>query len=108
MTASPDTLRLLEWPHGEERPPLPDLPTRKFSSLPPHDRRDRPGAPASPLGTGRLGPGRLPLRTGRIRDSGKCLVAGGSGFWGFSEMEGDDEGYNDLLGVYESEEGYAR
>ena len=117
MTVSPSTLRLPEWPHGlgAEETPTPRASDFEvaFPSSPRSPRSSR--RPRKLSGDGETRPrnisGESRETTPRKVSADKMRkVSGGSIRYSqeSSSMEGDDEGYDDLLSAYESEEGYLR
>ena len=120
MTASPSTLRLPEWPHGvtAEEAPTPrasdfEIP---FPPSPPRSPRS-PRRPRKSTGDGEARPrkpsteDREGTRPRKVSGGGRARkVSGGSVRRNreSSSIEGDDEGYDDLLSAYESEEGHHR
>jgi len=118
MTASPSTLRLPEWPHGVEEAPTPrasdfEIP---FPPSPPRSPRS-PRQPRKPSGDGEArrrktsAEDRESTKPRNVSGGGRARkVSGGSVRRNreSTSMEGDDEGYDDLLSAYESEEGHAR
>ena len=119
VTASPSALQLPEWPHalGLEETPTPrasDFDVAFPSSSPRSPRSPR--RPRKPSGDGETrlrkisGEDRESTRPRKVSGGGTRRVSGGSirHSRGSSSMEGDDEGYDDLLSAYESEEGHLR
>ena len=117
MTTSPSTLRLPEWPHGLG---VEDTPTPRASdfevAFP-----SSPRSPRSPRRSRKLsgdeevrprkvsGESRENARPRKVSGDKVRKVSGGSikKSRESSAIEGDDEGYDDLLSAYESEVGYA-
>jgi hypothetical protein len=114
---SQNTLQLPEWPHGVEEASTPRASDFEVAFPP-----SSPRSPRSPRSSRRprklSGDGETKLRktSGENRDStrprkvsgeGVRKVSGGSTRHNreSSSVEGDDEGYDDLLSAYESEEG---
>jgi hypothetical protein len=117
MTASPSTLQLPEWPHslGAEDTPTPRASDFEvaFPSSPRSPRSPRRHRKLS--GDGETRPRKISgesRETGPQKVSGDKMrkVSGGSVRYSqeSSSMEGDDEGYDDFLSAYESEEGHLR
>jgi len=117
MTTSPSALQLPEWPHtlGMEDTPTPrasDFDVGFPSSSPRSPRSPR--RPRKPSGDGEArsrkvsGEGGESARPRKVSGGGMRKVSGGSikRSQESSSMEGDDEGYDDLLSAYESEEGH--
>jgi hypothetical protein len=117
MTTSPSTLRLPEWPHGLG---VEDTPTPRasdfevaFPSSPRSPRSPRRSRKLSGDGEVRArkvsGESRENARPRKVSGDKTRKVSGGSIRKNreSSSVEGDDEGYDDLLSAYESEVGYA-
>ena len=118
ITASPSTLRLPEWPHGLG---VEDTPTPRasdfevaFPSSPRSPRSPRRSRKLSDDGEVRVrkasGENRENARSRKVSGDKVRKVSGGSikKSRENSSIEGDDEGYDDLLSAYESEVGYIR
>lgn len=118
VAASPSTLRPPEWPHGfgTEETPTPRASDFEvaFSSSPRSPRSPRRPRKLSGDGETRLwkasGENRESVRPRRVSGDRVRKASGGSirHSQESSSMEGDDEGYDDLLSAYESEEGHFR
>ena len=114
ITASPSTLRPPEWPHGLG---VEDAPTPRASDF----QVAFPASPRSPRRPRKLsndvetrprktsGESRESTWPRKVSGDRMRKVSGGSIRHNreSSSMEGDDEGYDDLLSAYESEGGYA-
>ena len=114
MTTSPSTLQLPEWPHGVEEAPTPrasDFEVAFPSSPPRSPRSPRRTRKSSADGETRprktSGENREGTRPRKVSGEKMRKVSGGSVRRNreSSSVEGDDEGYDDLLSAYESEEG---
>lgn len=118
MTTSPSTLRLPEWPHGLG---VEDTPTPRASdfevAFPSSPRSPRsPRRPRKLSGDGEVQPrkgsgeSRENARPRKVSGDKTRKVSGGSIKKNreSASIEGDDEGYDDLLSAYESEVGYIR
>ena len=117
MTVSPSTLRLPEWPHGlgAEDTPTPRASDFEvaFPSSPRSPRSPRRSRKLS--GDGETRPRKISgesreARPRKVSGEKTRKVSGGSIKHNreSSSIEGDDEGYDDLLSAYESEEGHLR
>jgi len=117
MAANSSTLRLPEWPHGLSTE---DTPTPRASdfevAFPSSPRSPRsPRRPRKLSGDGEARPRKISGESReaisrKVSGGGMRKVSGGSIRYSqeSSSMEGDDEGYDDLLSAYESEEGHLR
>ena len=120
MTTSPSTLRLPEWPHGAvvEEALTPRASDFEVTFPPSSPRSPRsPRRPRKLSGDGEARPRKTSTedqegtRPRKVSGGGRARkVSGGSvrRHRESSSMEGDDEGYDDLLSAYESEEGHQR
>ena len=115
MGTSPNTLRLPEWPRGVEEAPTPRasdfevaFPSSSPTRSPRSPRRprklsgDKETRPRKASGENREGT-RLRKVSGETRKTSGGSVRRNRES---SSIEGDDEGYDDLLSAYESEEGH--
>ena len=118
MTVSPSTLRLPEWPHGlgAEDTPTPRASDFEVVALPSSPRSPRsPWRPRKLSGDGETRPRKISgesheTKPQKVSGGGMRKASGGSirHSQESSSMEGDDEGYDDLLSAYESEEGHLK
>ena len=111
----PNTLQLPEWPHAVEEAPTPRASDFEVA-FPPSSPRS-PRSPRRPRKLSGDGESRSRKTSGEVRENTKPRkvsgervrkVSGGSIRRDpeSSSIEGDDEGYDDLLSAYESEEGH--
>jgi len=119
-TTSPSTLRLPEWPHGAavEEAPTPRASDFEIPFPPSSPRSPRsPRRPRKPSGDGEARPRKTSVedrestKQRKVSGDGRARkVSGGSVRRNreSTSMEGDDEGYDDFLSAYESEEGHPK
>ena len=116
MTTSPSTLRLPEWPHGTGMEEVPTPRASDFDVAFPSSSPRSPRSPRRPRklsGDGETSPRKVSAerrestRSRKTSSDGKARKASGGSIRRNREsasVEGDDEGYDDLLSAYESEE----
>jgi len=119
MTTSPSTLQLPEWPHGSVAEETPTPRASDFEVAFPSSSPRSPRSPRRPRklsGDGETRQRKISsgshesARPRKVSGDRMRKVSGGSTKHNRESisMEGDDEGYDDLLSAYESEEGQLR